>query len=52
MKFTLNLLPITLAVCHLNATDPVPDWATGVFVSITLGIILEAKYTETSAKMR
>ena len=33
--FTLEVLPGTFAVCHLNATDPVPDWATGEFVSIT-----------------
>ncbi len=33
--FTLEVLPGTFAVCHVNATDPVPDWATGEFVSIT-----------------
>jgi len=33
--FTLEVLPGTFAICHLSATDPVPDWATGEFVSIT-----------------
>jgi len=33
--FTLEVLPGTIAVCHLSATDPVPNWATGEFVSIT-----------------
>jgi hypothetical protein len=33
--FTLEVLTGTFAVCHLNATDRVPDWATGEFVSIT-----------------
>ena len=35
MTFTLNLLPTTLAVCRLEADAPIPDWATGTFVSIT-----------------
>ena len=34
--FMLELLPGTFAVCRLSASDPVPDWATGEFVSITL----------------
>ena len=33
--FTLEVLHGTFAVCHLSATDPVPNWATGEFVSIT-----------------
>ena len=33
--FTLEVLPGTFAECRLSATDPVPDWATGEFVSIT-----------------
>ena len=33
--FTLEVLPGTFAVCHMSATDPVPNWATGEFVSIT-----------------
>ena len=33
--FTLEVLPGTFAICHLSATDPVPDWATDEFVSIT-----------------
>jgi hypothetical protein len=35
MKFTLNLLPTTLAICRLGPDAPIPDWATGTFVSIT-----------------
>ena len=32
---TLTPLPQELAICRLAPTDPIPDWATGDFVSIT-----------------
>jgi len=31
----LQLLPETYSVCQLNSQAPVPDWASGSFVSIT-----------------
>lgn len=35
-KLTLSLLPEKLAICHLAAKSPVPDWAiSGEFFSIT-----------------
>ena len=35
MKYTLELLLETFAVCRLDADAPQPDWAQGGFVSIT-----------------
>jgi hypothetical protein len=34
-EFTLNLLPTSFAICRLDPDDPIPDWTTGTFVSIT-----------------
>ena len=31
----LTLLPDTLAICRLEPDTPIPDWATGTFVSLT-----------------
>lgn len=35
MTFPLDLLSPTLAICRIDWTAPIPDWATGSFVSIT-----------------
>ena len=35
MNLTLERLPDTLAVCRLKPDAPLPDWASGRFVSIT-----------------
>ena len=35
MKFTIELLPDTFAICRLAYDAAVPDWAQGEFVSIT-----------------
>lgn len=35
MTFTLEVLPDTFAICRLNASHHIPDWALGDFVSIT-----------------
>src|SRR5260221_3271689 len=35
-KLTLSILPETFAICRLDTTAPIPDWAvTGSFLSIT-----------------
>ena len=35
MKFTIELLPDTLAICRLAHGAAIPDWAQGEFISIT-----------------
>jgi len=35
MKFTLEALPDTFAVCRLDASAEIPDWASGEVASIT-----------------
>jgi len=34
-SLTLEVLPGTFAVCRLAATAPAPEWATGLFLSLT-----------------
>lgn len=35
MSFKLNILSDTFAICRLDADAPIPNWATGEFISIT-----------------
>lgn len=35
MRFTLEILPDTFAICRLASDATIPDWAQGEFVSIT-----------------
>jgi len=52
---TLSLLPGHFAVCRLSAADPVPAWASGLFVSITrtaaeLSIVCAQEHVPADAK--
>lgn len=35
VNFSLSLLPANVAICRLEPDAPIPNWAKGVFVSIT-----------------